>query len=212
MKKLTFLAIFPLLLFSCKNKDNIKNVETDKAIIEREIDSSSVNISKEDKEDFPIVSTNIIGFENHKEFDGTGPSFKAKLTFKNNTLEKINTFKLRCYIEIKFKDGKYYYAPMDHDERTERENNYFEHSFEVAGSFMKKGDIWLPNETKEFKILVQGRIGGYNFANSFFERTPESLIFVYKYTAIGIDNEYTKIVGNDIMEFWKDYQIKINLR
>ncbi|ELY1993076.1 hypothetical protein SL054_002440 [Flavobacterium psychrophilum] len=213
MKKIALIIIMFTTLIACKESDNSKNNTNidDNKNTEESVDTEITEV--ETKEDFPLWSHNITGFESTEDGSQKGSIFKAKLTFKNNTSEVISKFELKYFIEIKFKDGKYYYLPTAHfNYRDESDSNHFDQMYEVRIVRLQEGEKWKPNETKDFDINVEGHYNGGNINNDLFERTPETLILAYKYKAIGIDNEFEKIVGNDILEYWKEYQTKLKLR
>ncbi len=211
MKKFVLLTLMLLVLVSCKDETSSDVNDIDNLNIETETNDNS--FAKEIIDNFPIERSSVIGFENFSEGRGNGPSFKAKFAFKNNTKEVITKFELKYFIESKYKDGSFYYFPTAHfNYRDKRDLNHFEQEYEVWKINLQKGEKWNPNEEKIFEIRVPGHYNGGNFSNDLFERTPDSLIFVYQYKAISVDNEYKHVIATDVLDYWKTYQEKLNLR
>lgn len=202
---LKYFLIILVLTCSCVDKDKSIN------------ENQSSEISEDP--DFPVISINYAEFKTDipKVLDD-GASFIASITFKNNTSNNITKFEIDYYIKAIFKDNEIYYYPTFWPKEESDDLNAFDFTYNYfVFNQDRKLPIWKPLEERTFECIVyrSERPAGYgfsNFSNSEFERTPQSLIFAYRYKAISVNAEYDNYYNYDILELWTDYQSQIGLR
>jgi len=205
------LVIFIICLFSCNQKtDTSKN----------ESQNTENNMIAENS-DFPVIRAECSGFKKYektKELFDDGTALGFKITYKNNTPNKITNFKLIYFLEAKYEDGTTLYFPSQESDGKYKDDKDFEERFSNNFNInleLDKNEIWIPKTEREFKfdVFYFKWIGQTNgFKDKMFERTPTELNLITRYTATSIDGEYTNTTSDDVLKFWKDYQKEIGLR
>lgn len=177
--------------------------------------SQNNNLINIDDKDIQVIS--VKGqFEQPREDQSI---FNVEVEFLNNTPNSFNSVELFAGIRADYKNENYpeYYPGPNDPELTDFEFLESILATQYDGLNTYRGeDNWLSGESRtfRFKIFYTYSFGWteIGFSNSIFKRTPEKVSFILNYKFYGVDGEYHKFLGIDILEPWMDFQEQLGYR
>jgi len=217
--------------------DNDIEQETHKAAAAFIEDTATVKVVPEDIDDFSIKfktfdikqfdkkslkdfllshvdknSDSYDNIENVVDYVENTPYFSTTLVIKNNTANKMTSFKLSYILKAVYADGETEYWP--YKSKNSEESMLDKHLFNKFGS-VNQDKIWNPKEIREYYLIgdaLSCDIPGTFISKKAFERTPVNFTLIVKYKGISVNGEYTQILSYDILDSWKAYQKELGLR
>jgi len=206
---LSFSILLLVLLVSCTDS------KTDSKASKIKItDSSSQSLPKKDFEIVSIEKGNFTTRELSRKKQPIDSAisayFQIALNVKNNTANKMNSCNYwDSRIFIQFQDEKEpkianlnLYTAL-YGERLHKDitiTSKYPPAMDVNVS-----DLWLPNTIRTFYFSIWT-------LRKYFERTPETVNFEFRYKIKGVDGEYENSESFNILESWKQFQIELGLR